>query len=88
MANKKLGLGTYCYVHPNQYNNRNLWLVKAIDLNRGRGILISDNPNDILSHIKTFYKGTRKEHNFKKMKSDGSTDGKDNIKGIETNIRK
>ena len=48
------------HIPKSHYSGRNLWLVKAIDLNRGRCIKLSDNLNGIESIIKHFYKGMKR----------------------------
>ena len=56
----RVGYRTPLHIPKSHYCGRNLWLVKAIDLNRGRCIKISDNVNGIESIIKHFYKGMKR----------------------------
>jgi len=56
----RIGYRTPFHIPKTHYCGRNLWLVKAIDLNRGRCIKISDNINGIESIIKHFYKGMKR----------------------------
>ena len=56
----KIGQRTSFHIPENHYCGRNLWLVKAIDLNRGRCIKISDNLKEIENIIKNFYRGVKK----------------------------
>ena len=56
----RIGYKTIIHIPKTHFCGRNLWLVKAIDLNRGRCIQISDNINDIDNIIKNFYKGMKK----------------------------
>ena len=56
----RIGYRTPLHIPKTHYYGRNLWLVKAIDLNRGRCIKISDNVNGIESIIKHFYKGMKR----------------------------
>ena len=56
----RIGYRTPLHITKSHYCGRNLWLVKAIDLNRGRCIKISDNINGIESIIKHFYKGMKR----------------------------
>ena len=56
----RIGYRTPLHIPKSHYCGRNLWLVKAIDLNRGRCIKISDNINGIESIIKHFYKGMKR----------------------------
>ena len=55
----KAGYKTSFHIPKNHYSGRNLWLIKAINLNRGRCIKISDNLNDIKKIIKNFYSGVK-----------------------------
>ena len=56
----RVGYRTPLHIPKTHYCGRNLWLVKAIDLNRGRCIKLSDNLNGIESIIKHFYKGMKR----------------------------
>ena len=56
----KLGMKTNLYINKSHYIGENIWLIKAINLNRGRCIKIANNINDIESIIKRFYKGIHK----------------------------
>ena len=56
----RIGYRTPLHIPKSHYSGRNLWLVKAIDLNRGRCIKLSDNLNGIESIIKHFYKGMKR----------------------------
>ena len=54
----------------NQKNNlrKNLWLVKAPDLNRGMCIQVVDNINLIKKHISNYYRGIQKGYNREENK--------------------
>ena len=56
----RIGYRTPLHIPKSHFSGRNLWLIKAIDLNRGRCIKISDNINGIESIIKHFYKGMKR----------------------------
>ena len=56
----RTGYKTSLHIPKSHFCGRNLWLIKAIDLNRGRCIKISDNMNGIESIIKHFYKGMKR----------------------------
>ena len=56
----KLGMKTNFYINKTHYIGENIWLIKAINLNRGRCIKIANNINDIENIIKRFYKGIHK----------------------------
>ena len=57
----RLGNKIFFHIPKTHYMGRNLWLVKAIDLNRGRCIKISDNIKEIKNIIKNFYVGVKKQ---------------------------
>jgi len=61
----KIGNKTFFHIPKTHYIGRNLWLVKAIDLNRGRCIKISDNIKEIKNIIKNFYIGVKKQFDKK-----------------------
>jgi hypothetical protein len=61
MYNDKLGLKTSSFINSTHYEGKNMWLIKAIDLNRGRCIKIADNPEKIKEIIKKFYEGIFRE---------------------------
>ena len=56
----RIGYRTPFHIPKTHFCGRNLWLVKAIDLNRGRCIKLSDNISGIESIIKHFYKGMKR----------------------------
>ena len=57
MSNPKFGLKLYCEISKSHYDGKNLWVVKAPNLNRGRGVKIFNNYNDIISYIKKLAEG-------------------------------
>ena len=73
----KIGYRTNFYIPSSHYAKRNLWLVKAIDLNRGRCIKISDNLNGIESIVRHFYKGLKKGF-FKNVTQEQIDDNEEN----------
>ena len=56
----RVGYKTSLHIPRNLYDGRNLWLVKAIDLNRGRCIKMGDSINGIKNIIQNFYKGMKR----------------------------
>lgn len=64
----RVGQKTSLYINKSYYDGRNLWLVKAIDLNRGRCIKIGDSINKIQKLIQKFYGGIYRE--FKDCEND------------------
>jgi len=57
ISNDKLGFKTSAYIENSHYNGKNLWIVKAPDLNRGRCIKIADSVDAIKKILKQFYEG-------------------------------
>jgi len=55
--NAKLGSNTTSFIEESHYSGKNLWLVKATDLNRGRCIKIANKVDEIKHLIKNFSKG-------------------------------
>ena len=53
----KIGLKTNLYIQKTHYNGKNLWLLKAMNLNRGLAIKIVDSINDCQNYIRAFYQG-------------------------------
>ena len=74
----KIGRRTSFHIPENHYCGRNLWLVKAIDLNRGRCIKISDDLKEIKNIIQNFYRGVKKdfdkEENVEEIKQENKLD--------------
>jgi len=48
-------------LHDSYNNGRNLWLVKPIGYNRGRGIRIFDNLPTLQSQLKDYYQGIKED---------------------------
>lgn len=69
-TNDKMGSRTHLYVYPTHFIGRNLWLIKAIDLNRGRCIRLADSVDKVQKIIKQFYSGMAK--NFKECEQENS----------------
>ena len=57
MINPKFGLKLYCEISKSHYDGKNLWIIKAPNLNRGRGVKIFNNYNEIISYIKKISEG-------------------------------
>lgn len=66
--NDKLGYKISSFIHYTYYDDRNMWLVKAPDLNRGRCIKVLDNVDKIKFTIKKFYEGIFRD--FKNSEKD------------------
>jgi hypothetical protein len=56
-SDTKIGLKTPLYIPKNHYNGKNLWLIKAMNLNRGLAIKIVDSIESCENIIKNFYQG-------------------------------
>ena len=57
LSDVKMGLKFYCEVPKTHYAGKNLWIVKAPNLNRGRCIKIFDNYNEIIKFLNEMKKG-------------------------------
>ena len=80
--NPKFGLKLYCEISKSHYDGKNLWVVKAPNLNRGRGVKIFNNYNDIISYIKKIAQGKITEselYNIKDNESYKNSDKKGKI---------
>ena len=53
----KLGLRSNIYIFKNHYDGKNLWLLKAMNLNRGLAIKIIDSFEECNNYIKYYYQG-------------------------------
>ena len=56
-SDNKLGLKTNLYIPKTHYNGKNLWLIKAMNLNRGLAIKIVDSIESCENTIRFFYQG-------------------------------
>jgi hypothetical protein len=81
----RMGSKTNVYIHPNHYNGKNYWLVKATDMNRGRCIKIGDSIPKIQKLIKKFYDGIYKE--FKECEEDESIIEEEKNSSSRSNIK-
>lgn len=77
ISNDKLGYKTSAYIEDSHYDGKNLWIVKAPDLNRGRCIKIADSIDAMKKIIKQFYEGI-----FRDFKNSYEEENK-NIMNIE-----
>ena len=78
----KLGLRTNIYISKNHYDNKNLWLIKAMNLNRGLAIKIVDSIEECQSYIKSYYQGgiikCVKNYSKKNILNNNNNDNKSN----------
>ena len=56
-TDNKIGLKTTLYIPKNHYNGKNLWLIKAMNLNRGLAIKIVDSIESCENTIRFYYQG-------------------------------
>ena len=54
---KKIGLKTRLFIPSNHYDGKNLWLLKAMNLNRGLGIKMINSMESCEKYIRAFYQG-------------------------------
>ncbi len=54
---KKIGLKTRLFIPANHYDGKNLWLLKAMNLNRGLGIKMINSVESCEKYIRAFYQG-------------------------------
>jgi len=60
--NRVIGNKTNIIINPTHYQGKNIWVIKALNLNRGQCIKIGDNLLNIHKTIKKFYSGIHKEY--------------------------
>jgi hypothetical protein len=80
-SNDRTGSKSPLYIQKTHFSGKNLWLVKAIDLNRGRCIKICDSIEKIELFVKNFYTGIEKSFNsiVKKDEEDISPEKSDKL---------
>ena len=91
----KIGNKIYCEIPKSHYTGKNLWIVKAPNLNRGRCVKVFNSYNDIISYIKKITEGKVEEYDFDEYKNDNNINiriknkKKENIisETIDENIR-
>ncbi len=81
ISNEKLGYKTSAYIEKSNYNGKNLWIVKAPDLNRGRCIKIADSLDSMKNILKQFYDGI-----FRDFKDSYDEESKINNKNYGSSI--
>ena len=77
MKDPKFGLKQYCEINNSHYDGKNLWIVKAPNLNRGRGVKIFNNYNDIISYIKKITEGKITESELYDIKDNETNNNSD-----------
>ena len=72
-----IGYKTKVFIKPSYYDGKNMWIIKATDMNRGRCIRFSNNVNEIYDIMKSYYDGISTSN--KKLVNE------DNKKKVENN---
>lgn len=75
--NANLGLNSTTYIEESHFSGKNLWLVKATDLNRGRCIKIANKVDEIKHLIKSFSEGISRDP---KANSEDEANNKNDLK--------
>ena len=73
---KKFGNKIYCEIPSSHYSGKNLWIVKAPNLNMGRCINVFNNYNEIIKFIKEISKGNVRHYNNINEKNDENINDK------------
>ena len=81
----KMGIKFYCEIPRSHFAGKNLWIVKAPNLNRGRCIKIFDNYNDIIKFLNEMKKGM--VHQYDNIKEKGCKNEKINEEKEENEIK-
>ena len=77
-SNPKFGMKLYCEISKDHYDGKNLWVVKVPNLNRGKGIKIFNNFNDIFSYIKRICEGKITESELYNINDKGTIEKNNN----------
>ena len=91
----KIGYKFYCEIPKSHYAGKNLWIVKAPNLNRGRCIKIFDNYNEIMKFLNEMKKGNvnqydnikEKGYKYEKIKEDKINKNNEIKKEIKEEIK-
>ena len=67
---QKFGIKIYCEIPKSHFIGKNLWIVKAPNLNRGRCVKVFNNYNEIFNYIKKITEGKAKEYDIKAIKKE------------------
>ena len=68
----KIGNKIYCEIPKSHYNGKNVWIVKAPNLNRGRCVKVFNSYRDMISYIKKITEGKVEEYDFDEYKNDNN----------------
>ena len=76
---QKYGYKFYCEIPQSHYAGKNLWIVKAPNLNRGRCIKVFDNFNEIIKFLNEMRKGNVNQYENIKEKGNKADEIKEEI---------
>ena len=65
----KIGNKIYCEIPKSHYTGKNVWIVKAPNLNRGRCVKVFNSYRDMISYIKKITEGKVEEYDFDEYNS-------------------
>ena len=82
----KFGIKLYCEIPKSHYIGKNLWIVKAPNLNRGRCVKVFNSYNDIFNYIKKMAEGKADEYDIEDFKKEENNDKTNNATNSKTNI--
>ena len=82
IRNLKIGIKTYIEIPSTHFAGKNLWIVKAPNLNRGRCIKVFNNYDKIIKYINEIIKGNAHEYDNIKGE-DENKDNNNNEKGYK-----
>ena len=83
---QKYGYKFYCEIPQSHYAGKNLWIVKAPNLNRGRCIRVFDNFNEIIKFLNEMRKGNVNQYENIKEEGNKNEDIKEKIQEKEQKI--
>ena len=67
---QKFGIKIYCEIPKSHFIGKNLWIVKAPNLNRGRCVKVFNSFNGIFNYIKKISEGKANEYDIKDIKKE------------------
>ncbi len=85
-SKSKIGMKTPLYIPKNHFDGRNLWLLKAVNLNRGMCIKLIDSKENCEDIIRNFYQGIQKNKIEEKDKICQNEKNKIENKNIKVNL--
>jgi len=79
--NTSIGNKTNLFIHSTYFTDKNIWVIKAPNLNRGRCIKLGDSIQGIQSIIRKFYTGIKKNYSKEDEDDEEENQAKDITKG-------